>query len=185
LLSQLSAGGTTLHVRADDDVSGQEIVAGLRASIPNARYGAIRSAPQILRATRSRTLMYSCTIWIAAGLRGDGDGGFPGRGGEQARLTYRDDVHYIALLDIQLDQVTGIIIWEDLMSRTVVDLDDEALSLASEELGTKSKVATVNAALRRVANQRAAAHMLELLDETGADLSDEALRGAWRDGGRG
>jgi hypothetical protein len=46
-------------------------------------------------------------------------------------------------------------------------------------------VATVNAALRRVANQRAAARMLELLDETGADLSDEALRGAWRDGGRG
>ena len=33
----LSAGGTTLHVRADDDVSGQEIVAGLRASIPDAR----------------------------------------------------------------------------------------------------------------------------------------------------
>jgi len=27
--------------------------------------------------------------------------------------------------------------------------------------------------------------MLELLDETGADLSDEALGGAWRDGGRG
>jgi hypothetical protein len=27
--------------------------------------------------------------------------------------------------------------------------------------------------------------MLELLDETDADLSDEALRGAWRDGGRG
>jgi len=74
---------------------------------------------------------------------------------------------------------------EDLMSRTVVDLDDEALSLASEELGTTSKVATVNAALRRVANQRAAARMLELLDETGTDLSDEAMRGAWRDGGRG
>ena len=37
LLAQLTAGGTTLHVRADDDVSGQEIVAGLRASIPNAR----------------------------------------------------------------------------------------------------------------------------------------------------
>ncbi len=71
-----------------------------------------------------------------------------------------------------------------LMSRTVVDLDDEALSLASEELGTTSKVATVNAALRRVANQRAAARMLELLDETGADLSDETLRGAWRDCGR-
>jgi Arc/MetJ family transcription regulator len=72
-----------------------------------------------------------------------------------------------------------------MMSRTMVDLDEEALSLASEELGTSSKVATVNAALRRVANQRAAARMLELLDQTGADLSDETLRGAWRDGGRG
>jgi len=71
------------------------------------------------------------------------------------------------------------------MSRTVVDLDDEALSLASEELGTNSKVATVNAALRRVANQRAAARMLEILDETDTDLSDDAMRGAWRDGGRG
>ena len=71
------------------------------------------------------------------------------------------------------------------MSRTMIDLDEEALSLASEKLGTKSKVATVNAALRRVANQRAAARMLELLDETDTDLSDDALRGAWRDGGRG
>ncbi|MGN6795206.1 MAG: DUF2191 domain-containing protein [Streptosporangiaceae bacterium] len=71
------------------------------------------------------------------------------------------------------------------MSRTVIDLDEEALSLAREELGTKSKVATVNAALRRVANLRAAERMLELLDETGTDLSDEALRGAWRHGGRG
>lgn len=71
------------------------------------------------------------------------------------------------------------------MSRTVVDLDDEALSLASEELGTKTKVATVNAALRRVANPRAAVRMLELLDQTGTDLADENLRGAWRDGGRG
>ena len=70
------------------------------------------------------------------------------------------------------------------MSRTIVDLDEEALTLASEELGTKSKVATVNAALRRVANQRAAARMLELLEETGTDLSDEGLRGAWRDDGR-
>jgi Arc/MetJ family transcription regulator len=89
------------------------------------------------------------------------------------------------LIDIRLDRLIDIAIWEDLMSRTVVDLDDEALSLASEELGTKSKVATVNAALRRVANQRAAARMLELLDETGADLSGEALHGAWREGGRG
>jgi Arc/MetJ family transcription regulator len=74
---------------------------------------------------------------------------------------------------------------ENVMSRTMVDLDEEALSLASEELGTTSKVATVNAALRRVANQRAAARMVELLDETDTDLSDDVLRGAWRDGGRG
>src|SRR6266446_6462146 len=96
--------------------------------------------------------------------------GLKGCGGEQARLTCRGDVLSITLLDIQLDRATDITILEDLMSRTVVDLDDEALSLASEELGTKSKVATVNAALRRVATQRAAADMLELLDETGADL---------------
>jgi len=70
------------------------------------------------------------------------------------------------------------------MSRTVIDLDDEALLLASQELGTKTKVATVNAALRRVANQRASARMLELLDETDTDLSDDALHAAWRDGGR-
>jgi len=68
------------------------------------------------------------------------------------------------------------------MSRTVIDLDDEALAPASEELGTTSKAATVNAALRRVANQRAAARMLEILGETGTDLSDETLRLAWRDG---
>jgi Arc/MetJ family transcription regulator len=69
------------------------------------------------------------------------------------------------------------------LSRTVVDLDDEALSLVSEELGTKTKVATVNAALRRVANPQAAVRMLELLDQTGTDLSDENLRGAWRTAG--
>ena len=70
------------------------------------------------------------------------------------------------------------------MSRTMVDLDDEALSLAGEELGTTSKVATVNAALRRVANQRAAARMIEIIHDAGVDLSDEALDGAWPDGGR-
>jgi hypothetical protein len=53
--------GTTLHVRADDDFSGQAIVAGLRASIPTHAYGAIYPALQILLATRSRTLTYSCT----------------------------------------------------------------------------------------------------------------------------
>jgi Arc/MetJ family transcription regulator len=70
------------------------------------------------------------------------------------------------------------------MSRTVLDVDDAALSEAAAELGTTTKVATVNAALRRVANQRAAVRMLDILDAAQADLSSEAMRGAWRDGGR-
>jgi uncharacterized protein (TIGR02679 family) len=37
LLTGLAADGTTLHVRADDDVSGQEIVCGLRAALPAIR----------------------------------------------------------------------------------------------------------------------------------------------------
>jgi Arc/MetJ family transcription regulator len=94
-------------------------------------------------------------------------------------------ISHLAYFRYTIISATGIAVLEDLMSRTMVDLDDDALALASEELGTTSKVATVNAALRRVANQRAAARMLELLDETSTDLSDEALRGAWRDGGRG
>ena len=47
----------------------------------------------------------------------------------------------------------------------------------------------MRAAARWFATRRRAAFtvatMLELLDETGTDLSDAALRGAWRDGGRG
>jgi uncharacterized protein (TIGR02679 family) len=37
LLARLAADGTTLHVRADDDAAGQEIVAGLRTAIPGVR----------------------------------------------------------------------------------------------------------------------------------------------------
>ncbi|MEJ8657214.1 type II toxin-antitoxin system VapB family antitoxin [Streptomyces sp. MS1.AVA.4] len=36
------------------------------------------------------------------------------------------------------------------MSRTVIDLDDEALEAAAKELGTTTKRDTVNAALREV-----------------------------------
>lgn len=39
------------------------------------------------------------------------------------------------------------------MARTVVDLDDDALARAQQVLGTGSKVATVNEALRRVAEE--------------------------------
>jgi len=37
LLTQLAATGALLHVRADDDPAGQEIVAGIMKAIPNAR----------------------------------------------------------------------------------------------------------------------------------------------------
>lgn len=40
------------------------------------------------------------------------------------------------------------------MARTVVDIDDEALAAAAEELGTTTKVDTVNAALREIASRR-------------------------------
>ncbi|MEV0435679.1 type II toxin-antitoxin system VapB family antitoxin [Nocardia sp. NPDC050413] len=66
------------------------------------------------------------------------------------------------------------------MSRTLIDIDDHALSLAAEELGTKTKVATVNAALREVANRRAVAKMLQHLRDTDTDLSAEGMQGAWR-----
>ncbi|WP_336086161.1 type II toxin-antitoxin system VapB family antitoxin [Nocardia sp. SSK8] len=66
------------------------------------------------------------------------------------------------------------------MSRTLIDIDDDALALAAAELGTKTKVATVNAALREVANRRAVANMLQQFRDTDTDLSPEGMKGAWR-----
>jgi uncharacterized protein (TIGR02679 family) len=37
LLTRLAATGTSLHIRADDDTAGQQIVSGLRALVPSAR----------------------------------------------------------------------------------------------------------------------------------------------------
>lgn len=39
------------------------------------------------------------------------------------------------------------------MARTVIDIDDTALAAAQKELGTRTKVETVNAALRTVAGR--------------------------------
>jgi len=63
--------------------------------------------------------------------------------------------------------------------RTVIDLDDSALTEATAELGTTTKVATVNAALRLAAARRRTREYLDLLREL--DLSDEAAADAWRD----
>jgi Arc/MetJ family transcription regulator len=62
--------------------------------------------------------------------------------------------------------------------RTVIDLDDEALADAAAELGTSTKVATVNEALRLVAARRRTAAYLNLLAELDLDADDRAQ--AWR-----
>jgi Arc/MetJ family transcription regulator len=47
------------------------------------------------------------------------------------------------------------------MSRTVIDLDDEALKDAARHLGTTTKKDTVNAALREIADRRRRAAAVE------------------------
>lgn len=68
------------------------------------------------------------------------------------------------------------------MARTTIDVDDETLSAAARELGTTSKVETVNAALAYVADRRKRA---EAFDDPliwgSPDLTDaEVMRGARR-----
>lgn len=46
--------------------------------------------------------------------------------------------------------------------RTNIDIDDELLAKAAEALGTKTKKATVEAALERVVRRHAQARVLEL-----------------------
>ncbi|WP_223837872.1 type II toxin-antitoxin system VapB family antitoxin [Streptomyces venezuelae] len=74
------------------------------------------------------------------------------------------------------------------MAKTVIDLDEEALALAAQALGTKTKKDTVNAALAeigaRVRRERALARLLAL-DEDGAFDKGrepgfkEEVRGSW------
>lgn len=67
------------------------------------------------------------------------------------------------------------------MTRTLIDIDDEALAAAAVVLGTTTKVATVNQALADIAGRPGRLAYLEVLDETAADLGDpEVMDGAWR-----
>ncbi|HEX3827250.1 MAG TPA: hypothetical protein VHV82_08265 [Sporichthyaceae bacterium] len=63
------------------------------------------------------------------------------------------------------------------MAWTVIDIDVEALRAAAAELGTRTEVETVNAALRLVAGraERVASHhrLTEILRRT--DLGDPAI----------
>lgn len=70
---------------------------------------------------------------------------------------------------------------EELVTRTLVDVDDEALAAAALELGTTTKVDTVNRALAEIAARPRRLAALERLRSAEDDLGDdEVMRGAWR-----
>ncbi|AGI89634.1 type II toxin-antitoxin system VapB family antitoxin [Streptomyces albidoflavus] len=74
------------------------------------------------------------------------------------------------------------------MSRTVIDLDDDALAAAAQELGTRTKRDTVNAALREVVERNArlrALHELQELTAEGALDIEVLLDKSARRGGIG
>jgi Arc/MetJ family transcription regulator len=68
-----------------------------------------------------------------------------------------------------------------LVSRTTIDLDDDKLQAAARELGTTSKVDTVNAALAYVADRRKRSEAFDdpLIWGT-PDLADPTVRAAAR-----
>lgn len=67
------------------------------------------------------------------------------------------------------------------MTRISVDVNDEWLDAAREVLGTDSKVATINAALREFAVRKQAHDLIAALDEVEMDFGRSA--DAWRYGG--
>jgi Arc/MetJ family transcription regulator len=68
------------------------------------------------------------------------------------------------------------------MTATQIDLDDQLLAQAAEILGTATKKATVNEALRQIVRRERQLQHLEKLASGGLpDLSDpEIMAGAWR-----
>jgi Arc/MetJ family transcription regulator len=67
------------------------------------------------------------------------------------------------------------------MTRTLIDIDDDALEAAKRVLGTRTKVETVNRALAEVAGRARRLAFLDDLDRAAVDLADpEVMRGAWR-----
>jgi len=60
------------------------------------------------------------------------------------------------------------------MTRITVDIDDELLATAREVLGTETKVATINAALREVARRKQVAEMLAVFDSVEMDYTRSA-----------
>jgi Arc/MetJ family transcription regulator len=67
------------------------------------------------------------------------------------------------------------------MTRIMVDVNDEWLEAARRYLGTDTKVATINAALRAFAQRKLAAEVSADLD--GLDIDYSGSADAWRLGG--
>jgi hypothetical protein len=67
------------------------------------------------------------------------------------------------------------------MTRISVDINDEWLAAAQAELGTRTKVATINEALRTFARRRQAAEIVAAFDSVPMDLSRSAS--GWDYGG--
>ncbi len=61
----LAEGGTSVHVRADDDTTGQAIVATARRAIPDAKLWRFEARPPVCHATRTRTCASSCRTYAA------------------------------------------------------------------------------------------------------------------------
>jgi Arc/MetJ family transcription regulator len=58
------------------------------------------------------------------------------------------------------------------MTRITIDVNDEWLNAAREELGTDTKVATINAALHSFALHRKAAEIVEAFDSVQMDFDE-------------
>jgi len=67
------------------------------------------------------------------------------------------------------------------MTRITVDVDDELLAAARHELGTTTKVATINEALRAIAWRKKAADIIAVMNN--ADMDFTGSEKAWRYGG--
>ncbi|NJC71638.1 type II toxin-antitoxin system VapB family antitoxin [Planosporangium thailandense] len=67
------------------------------------------------------------------------------------------------------------------MTRITVDVNDEWLDAAREALGTDTKVATINAALRIFAQRKQAAEIVAAFDSVQMDFDDSDQ--AWGYGG--
>lgn len=67
------------------------------------------------------------------------------------------------------------------MTRTLIDVDDDALAAAAQELGTKTKVETVNRALAEIASRGSRLAALDHLRQNDDDLGDgEVMASAWK-----